>query len=254
MTAMAMTADDTFDVSPLRRWLLPVLGALAFVAVIAAGWTALEFGSREPVARMQIEGRFTRLRTADIDAAVRPLVDRPFGDLDLEAVRRAVEALPWTARASVERVWPATVRVRAWERQPFARWGQDAMLDTESRVFAPPAGEIPDGLPQLAGTAGHEAIVADMYRVLSARLAQSSFALQGLSQDARGEWTAQTRDGAELRFGREDPQDKLDMLLGAAARALHDRMADVQYVDLRYTNGFSVGWQQSAKGEHKEGH
>ncbi|WP_051361966.1 cell division protein FtsQ/DivIB [Solimonas soli] len=255
-----MTADDLldFDSTPLRRHLLLAIGIAAFAAVLAAGWGALEFGSREPVARIQVEGRFTRLKLADVDAAVRPLVDRRFGELDLGAVRAAVEALPWTSRASVERVWPATVRVRAWERVPFARWGDDALLDTEARAFTPPAAEIPEGLPQLAGTAGHEALVADMFRALSARLIQSSFPLQGLTQDARGEWNAHTANGVELRFGREDPQDKLEVLLGPAEHALKDRMADVQYIDLRYTNGFSVGWRTSPKPESKseprEGH
>ncbi|MFT4045498.1 MAG: cell division protein FtsQ/DivIB [Solimonas sp.] len=256
MTALAMTADDLFDFesTPLRRHLLLAIGITAFAAVVAAGWGALELGSREPVARIQVEGHFTRLKLADVDGAVRPLVDRRFGELDLAAVRAAVEALPWASRASVERVWPATVRVRAWERVPFARWGENALLDTDARAFTPPADEIPDGLPQLAGTPGHEAPVAEMFRTLSARLIPSSFPLQGLAQDARGEWDAHTANGVELRFGREDPQDKLDVLLGPAERALKDRMADVAYVDLRYTNGFSVGWRTPARTEHKEGH
>ncbi|WP_051278605.1 cell division protein FtsQ/DivIB [Solimonas flava] len=255
MTAYAMTADDAFDFesTPLRRHLMLALGVAAFLAVIGAGWSALEFGSREPVARLQVEGRFSRLKLADIDAAARPLIDRRFGDLDLIAVREAVEALPWTSRASVERVWPATVRVRAWERVPFARWGDDALLDADARVFRPAPGEVPDGLPQLSGPTGHEATVAEMFRALSVRLIQSSFPLQGLGQDARGEWTARTAGGVELRFGREDPQEKTDMLLGAAERALKDRIADVKYVDLRYTNGFSVGWITPPK-QKKESH
>ncbi|MGH8445923.1 MAG: cell division protein FtsQ/DivIB [Solimonas sp.] len=255
MTAYAMTADDAFDFdsTPLRRHLMLAVGVAAFLAVVAAGWSALEFGGRQPVARIQVEGRFARLKLGDVDGAVRPLVDRQFGDLDLTAVRVAVEALPWTSRASVERVWPAMVRVRAWERVPFARWGESALLDTDSRVFTPAASELPQGLPQLSGTPGHEALVADTFRELSAKLIQSSFPLQGLTQDARGEWSARTAGGVELRFGREDPQNKIDMLLGAAEHALKDRMADVKYVDLRYTNGFSVGWLTPPKTDRKEG-
>lgn len=254
MTALAMTADDAYDLesTPLRRNLMLALGLAAFAAVIGAGWGALKFGGREPVERIQVEGRFARLKLADIDAVVRPLVDRRFGELDLAAVRAAVEALPWTARASVERVWPSTVRVRAWERVPFARWGESALLDTEARVFAPPAEEVPQGLPKLAGTPGNEALVADMFRTLSARLIQSSFPLQGIAQDARGEWNAYTADGVELRFGREDPQTKLEVLLGPVEHALKSRMADVAYVDLRYTNGFSVGWRTPPKPGSKE--
>src|SRR3546814_4164666 len=82
-----------------------------------------------------------------------------------------------------------------------------------------------------------------MFRTLSGELAPSAFPLQGLTQDARGEWGGRTTDGVELRFGRTDPEDKVEMLLGPAERVLKNRMNEVKYVDLRYTNGFSVGWQ-----------
>lgn len=254
MTALTMTADALLDEShsPARRHLLLALGLAAFAAVIAAGWGTLELSGQAPVARIQIEGRLVRIKAADVDAAIRPLVDRRFGELDLPAAQRAVEALPWTARASVERVWPATVRVRIWEREPFARWGEHALLDSEARAYTPQADEIPDGLPRLAGPAGKEGEVATMFRSLSARLIASSFALQGLAQDARGEWSARTAGGVELRFGRSDPQDKLEMLLGPAERVLKNRMTEVKYVDLRYTNGFSVGWLDPAKANTKE--
>jgi cell division protein FtsQ len=255
MTALTMTADDLFDEpqSPMRRQLMLLAGVAALAAVLGAGWGALSIGSHTPVARIQIEGRLQRLKSADIEAVMRPLVDRRFGDLDLEAVRRAVEALPWTSRASAERVWPATVRVRVWERVPFARWGDKSLLDSDARAFTPPASEIPDGLPQLAGPDGKEQDVATMFRALSGELASSAFPLQGLTQDARGEWSGHTADGVDLRFGRTDPEDKVEMLLGPAGRVLKNRMSEVKYVDLRYTNGFSVGWQDPSKSDTREG-
>src|SRR3546814_10249741 len=143
MTALTMTVDDLFDVpeSPMRRHLLLLAGVAAVAAVIVAAWGALSIGSHTPVSRIQIEGRLTRLKSSDIEAVLRPLVDRQFGALDLAAAKQAVEALPWTSRASVERVWPATVRVRVWERTPAARWGDDALPDSDARVFKPAANE-----------------------------------------------------------------------------------------------------------------
>ncbi len=255
MTAMTMNADDGLDdviAPPARRLLQLLAGVAAFATVLGVGWSAMQFTNRQPVTRVQIEGRFARLKIPDIDAAVRPLADRAFGDLDLIAARDAVQALPWTAHASVERVWPATLRVRAVERRPFARWGETSLLDMEAQVFTPAADEIPGQLPRLGGTPGKETVVLDMYRRLSAQLAASPFALQGLQQDARGEWTAQTEDGVELRFGRDDPQDKLEFLLGPAERVLKNRISEVKYVDLRYTNGFSVGWRDAPSAAKKE--
>lgn len=254
MTACAMTANDRPEAapSPIHRWLLLLLGLVALAAVLGSGWGAVSFGNRTPVAQLQIEGHLERVKAADLDAVLRPLIDRRFGALDLAAARQAVEALPWVARAGVERVWPATVRVRVWERVPFARWGETALLDAEARPFTPAAEEIPQGLPQLSGPAGKEPELAQTFRGLSAQLIPSSFALLGLARDARGEWSARTTAGVELRFGRGDPADKIEMLLGPAERELKARMSEVKYVDLRYTNGFSVGWQDPSKAQLKE--
>src|SRR5690606_42005373 len=101
-------------------------------------------------------------------------------------------------------------------------------------------------LPQLSGPDGSERRVLTMYMQLSARLDGTPFALSGLRQDARGDWTATTADGIELRFGRSDPLLSVDMLLGPAARALAMQRLEVEHIDLRYTNGFSVGWREPA--------
>src|SRR3546814_8587950 len=63
---------------------------------------------------------------------------------------------------------------------------------------------VPDGLPQLAGPDGKEVEVAQMFRTHGGKLAPSAFPLQGLTQDARGEWGGRTTDGVELRFGRSE--------------------------------------------------
>ena len=91
--------------------------------------------------------------------------------------------------------------------------------------------------------------MADAYQRLSTALAATPLALSGLSLDARGEWTAQTYAGVELRLGQGAPDEHVAVLTGSASRALSTRWREVAYVDLRYTNGFSVGWKDQAAEE-----
>jgi cell division protein FtsQ len=139
--------------------------------------------------------------------------------------------------------------VHVWEREPLARWNDADLLDTEAKAFTPRGGEIPTGLPMLGGTAGHEVEVLEAWGRLSLGLAGGPLQLAGLSLDPRGEWTARTRNGIELRFGQTAPDGHLAMLNGSVKRTLDGRWDAVQYVDLRYTNGFSVGWTQREEGE-----
>jgi cell division protein FtsQ len=251
MTALAMTADDfndddlpQDDSTASRRWLTPLItAATALAALLLGAWLALEVSGADRIRVVQIEGEFKRTRSSEVEAAVRPFIETSLAGVELDAARRAVEELPWIARARVERVWPDRLHLRVWERVPFARWGEQQLLDSDNQVFAPQDITTLASLPLLSGGEGTEIEVADTYRRLAVRLADSPFALAGLARDARGEWTARTNSEIELRFGRGDPTLALDTLLGPAKQALQDRIVEVSYVDLRYTNGFSVGWR-----------
>lgn len=229
---------------PRRFTAVSVLILLLALLLLAAQW-------REPqLRRLQIEGRFERVHPQAVRQAAMGRLSGGFFSVDIDAVRKDVAQLPWVARARVERVWPAGLRIRVWEREVFARWNGDALLDTGARAFKPAAGDLPESvlatLPRLGGRPGNEDLVMDSYRTLALGLANTPFAIAGLSLDARGEWTAQTHGGVELRLGQGRVQDRLPMILDALPTALGDRLNEVAYVDLRYTNGFAIGWREAA--------
>ena len=148
------------------------------------------------------------------------------------------------ARARVERAWPAAVRVRLWEHQPYARWGERSVLSTGNVVFTPPA--LDDdvlALPRLDGPPGAQAAVRAAWEGLSQQLAPTPFAPAALVENARGEWLATTTDGIELRLGRGAPLEAVARLAGPVRTALEGRLQEVSYVDLHYFNGFAVGWR-----------
>lgn len=257
MTAWAMTMDElpedleTEAGERTRSWLPWVAGLTAAVALLGGGWLALTLSGADLIREVRIEGVFERVDAAEVESAIRPYLQSSLAAFELEGAKQAIESIPWVARARVERVWPDQLRLRVWERQPFARWSETKLLDSESRAFQP-VGDLPEGLPQLSGPEGTETLVAETFRQLSLRLVDSEFGLVGLSRDARGEWSARTATEIELRFGRGDPVQALETLMGPAQQALRDRMAEVAYVDLRYTNGFSVGWRSPESAKPKQ--
>jgi cell division protein FtsQ len=248
-----MTAER-IDVSAIRlRPLLTGLSSLLLLLGVAALWPVVR--GVGAVSRLQVVGNFDHVGPLAVRAAIEDqLKAAGFLSVDLDALRRSVEALPWVEQARVERVWPADVRVRVWERKPYARWGAQQLLSARAVPFTPKPGEIPANLPQLSGQPGHESEVMQAYERLSAALAATPFALASLSQDARGEWTAQTKGGIELHLGRDAPESRLSVITGPMSRALATRLQEIKYVDLRYTNGFAVAWLEpsSAKGGKKQ--
>jgi len=212
--------------------------AVAIVAVQVLGPLV-----NPPVDSIRIDGAMTRLKPSDIALAADLEPDQRLFDTDLVELRARIEALPWVAQARVSRIWPDTLAVKLVERVPFARWGESRVIDRDSRVFTPNAEEIPQQLPQLSAPPGHEAEAAAVYEELRLRLADSAWSPLGLNLDARGEWRMRTRLGTELRLGQGDPRKHVPLILGTVSDSLNTQLEKVAYVDLRYSNGFSVGWK-----------
>jgi cell division protein FtsQ len=242
---MAMPMNDA---PSLPRALLPAVAAIALLGLALLLGHELRPLFNRPVQAVRIDGTLTHLRPQQIAAAAGIAPDTRLFDVDLAAVRTRVEALPWVAHARVTRVWPGRIAVRVWERQPYARWGDKGLVDSEGVAFTPAAQELPEGLPQLSGPPGREAEVMRDYQSLAQALQNSPFAPAGLQLDARGDWTFHAASGMELRLGQDDPLGQAAVLLGAVSRGLDGKLEQVAYIDLRYSNGFAVGWKEDASG------
>ena len=104
-----------------RRWLTwkPVLALLLVLALVIGGIWTVFFSSVLAVQGVEVDGA-TTLRAAQVrDAAAVP-TGEPLAQVDLEAVRRRVEALAEVKSADVTRKWPDHVLVTVRERVPVA--------------------------------------------------------------------------------------------------------------------------------------
>lgn len=241
----AMTLETGRMELPFSARRIVSLGALLILTLLL--WMGLQYVPRTPVRFVGVEGELVNVRADEILARVRPVSGAGFMQLDLDEVRKTVETLPWVAYARVERQWPSRVQIKVWERTAYARWGGTSLVDTGGRRYSPSAAQFPAGLPLLDGPEGREHEVMDAYSKFSNALVDTPFAIAELKMDLRGEWTATTRSGVELRLGRDLPLLKAGLIRTEIANALKGRLQEVLYVDLRYTNGFSVGWKPVAE-------
>lgn len=243
MGAELMAGTPASVQSPVLR----LLGWCTAVLLIAAALLPLvpRLGGPRAALTLEVGGELSRIAPETVRGIVAPRLNKDFYELDLAAVRAAVERQPWVARARVERAWPSTVRVHVQEHRAVARWGERALLSDQDVVFTPD--RVPEdlaGAPRLAGPEGQQAVVRQNYAQLRTQLADTPFAPASLEQNARGEWTAKTADGIELRLGRGAPLEAVPRLSGPVRTALEGRLQEVTYVDLHYINGFAVGWRE----------
>ncbi|RPI13548.1 MAG: FtsQ-type POTRA domain-containing protein [Lysobacterales bacterium] len=221
------------------RAIARALGVVAACAVLA--WTLVLVLDR-PVRRVQVEGTFQRVSPPEIEAAVVEVVQGGLASVDLEQVRKRVERIDWVDRAVVQRRWPDALKLVVTEEVAAARWNESGLLNARGELFIRNARYVPPELPLLEGPEGSEGVVAQLYLESQGRLLEAGVRLTGVRLDARGAWELALGNGVRVRLGRLDVTDRLDRFINLAGPLVAKRSAEIVYVDMRYTNGFSVGW------------
>jgi cell division protein FtsQ len=215
----------------------------AMLGLAAACIGALGWALNRPVRAISMDGPFQRVSPGQIEKAAAPYLDSGFMSADLDAIQRAVEILPWVDHARVQRRWPTSVHVTVVEQTPAARWGESGLLNTRGELFVRDAAHVPSELPRLSGPYGTENQVARQYLSAEPRVLEAGLRIAALRLDERGAWEIDLVSGVTVRLGRRDVDARLDRFLHTAAQVIAHRETDVNYVDMRYSNGFAIGWR-----------
>jgi cell division protein FtsQ len=138
------------------------------------------------------------------------------------------------------------------EQIPAAGWGERGLLNTRGELFVSDARHVPAELPQLSGPDGASATVAQRYLNMKDKLIPSGLDLRQVSMDARGAWALKLSNGIEIRLGRRDVDAREQLFLDVAANIISSREAEINFVDMRYSNGFTIGWKNGSRSPASE--
>jgi cell division protein FtsQ len=125
-----------------------------------------------------------------------------------------------------------------------ARWGERGFLNARAQLFEPQQPVDLAELPQLAGPAGYEQRVLQMYGRVQMLLQPLRLGVADLHLDARRTWSVQLSNGLTVEIGRNDPVERIERFVRVYPAILAAGKGALASVDLRYSNGFAVRWQQ----------
>jgi cell division protein FtsQ len=215
----------------------------ALLALTLGALAALTWALDRPVRVISMDGSFQRVSPGQIEQAVAPYAHAGFMSADLDAVQRAVEAVPWVDHARVQRRWPNSLHVTVIEQTAAARWGDSGLLNTRGELFLRAAAHVPAELPRLSGPDGTESQVAQRYLLVQGRMLEAGMRVAALRLDERGAWEMDLDSGVTVRLGRRDVDERIDRFIRTASQVIAHRLNEIAYVDMRYSNGFAIGWR-----------
>ena len=223
------------------------LYALAAAALIYAGVHTAMYSPLLPLRQLALQGDLTHVTREQAERAARSGAVGTFLSVDLDAVRRAFESLPWVRKVEVRRLWPDRIEVSIEEHVALARWGADTqarrLVNTYGEVFE---GELPDAvrLPQFAGPGGSAEEVTRRYAAFRQTLAPLQLEPRQVLLSPRYAWQLRLSNGLTLELGRDQLKEpvleRLSRFVAFYAQTLGRLKRRLDYVDLRYPNGFAL--------------
>ena len=223
-----------------------IVAPLVAVAIVVGPYFASASVLDRPIASIEISGPFQRVTALQIEEAINADLDNGFVSADLGVIQQRIMALPWIDQAMVARRWPSRLSITVTEQVPAAIWGDSGLLNTRGELFVAAARHIPAELPRLSGPESRSADVARRYLAVRERLIPLGLDLRRVHLDPRGAWEMTLANGVEVRLGRRDTDARTDLFLEIVADIITSRAADIDYVDMRYSNGFTIGWNNGS--------
>lgn len=225
------------------HWLGRGAMLLLFIMMLGLLVEQLVDPSTLPIRKIRVSGALVHVNESMLNKAVMGKVSGGYFNVEVAAIREAVEQLPWVKTASVRRVWPDAIMINVMEQQPLAIWTSGGLLNTEGELFHPDTKSYPQGLLLFSAPSGMELAATELYRDIVFQLASTKLLFSHLQLDDRRAVKLHLNNGIELVLGREEQLLRLQRFMKIYEQTLAAHAARIKRIDLRYSNGMAVQWK-----------
>ena len=238
--------DNAAALNRTADLLLAAAGLIVLYCLIRFAIVQPVFAMRE----IRVGGSVAHITLEQVEAIARRDIHGTFFTLDLARLRGSFEKMPWVRKVDIRRGWPDRIEVSIEEHQPLARWGNTALVNSQGEVFE---AAYDATLPVFVGPAGTSREVAIQYEQWRGQFAEIGRIPVHVQLSPRRAWRVQLDDGMTLEIGREMTESRLRRFLSVYPRTLAPLARRIDYVDLRYANGFAARVPELAKSEAARG-
>lgn len=229
-----------WDKPVLMLWLANLLYTVAAILLLYAVLFMVVHLPLFPLRNVKVNGELKHVTREQVQFIVTKALRGNFFTLDLNKTRHTFEKLPWVRSVNVRRRWPDQLEVTLEEHEVLARWNNAALVNVRGELFQAASDQ---SLPVFNGPADEVKEVAEQYQIFRQKLATIRRQPVQVSLSPRHAWQLKLDDGLVVELGREQVEQRLDKFVKVYDRSL-GRLGQMQktvdYVDLRYSNGFAV--------------
>lgn len=206
-------------------------------------WFKLKNPHAFPIHNVSVTGDYSHISNVELQATILPYTHSSFFAINIEALKQKLSENPWIDQVEIKRVWPSQLLIHIEEQKPVAIWNGNSLLNNSGVVFSPNKNTFPLNLPVFQAPAEQQKLVLESYYNFSNQLASLGLSIVGLELTPRLAWYIRLNNGLALVLGREKTEERLQRFMQSYSTTIANKYANIDYIDLRYPNGFAVKWK-----------
>jgi len=224
------------------KWTVKACFFIAFLLLISGFYTRFTTARYFPIDKVEIAG-VNHVDHLEMQYILKPLVAKGFFGTNVQLIRERLSQIPWVREAYVRRIWPNEIMIRITEKVPLARWNDDSLISTTGEIFTPAPNTFPTNLPQFAGPLGEQMHMIEYFDNINSILMPLHFKIARFELTKGGSWNLIFSNGMRLNVGYKDILTRISHFVKVYPKIVGNRSNEVDYVDLRYSNGLAVRWK-----------
>ena len=177
-----------------------------------------------------------------LQRVIRDQLTGGFLTISLSNSKQILEQIPRVRAVNISRKWPNVLEINVVEHSPLAKWGENRFVNNVGQIIEATASKSKsDNLPFFQGPDNIASETVNLYLRGNQILESSGREIVSIKVNNRYAWEVKLDNEIVLRIGKEKHLRRLMMFvkLYKFAEAASDKK--INYLDLRYEDGFAVG-------------
>jgi len=204
------------------------------------------------VNNIELEAEFNRVNSEQIRVAVAAYSERSFFKIKVAEIRKNLAKIPWVQQVSVNKKWPNTLIISVQEHDAAAVWNDRQLLNEKGEIFEVSRLDNLSALPKIYGKDSHSVKIWDKYLRYSKIVKNTGNTIQTTHVTERGGWTLLLSNGSQVFLGSKHIDSRLVRLADTWLKLINLKEQLPQTIDLRYTNGYVVTWDERIHNKSKK--
>ena len=171
------------------------------------------------------------------------LKNKSFFNINMDYLKNSIEKVDWVRNANIRRSYPNKVIIFIEEYKPVAVWNNDFYISENGDIFS--ANKIEKKLPKLSSFAKRNIIIFEYFSLISDGILNNKIneKIYQIKENEIRSLTLLFTSNIAVKFGSKNIKERIDTFLNIYKTLNSSDLKKIRYIDMRYSNGFTIGWK-----------